>query len=339
MKMSLVIVGYGNVARRFVTLLDESRPALEASGIDPIVVGVATRHHGSLVDRNGLTQKQLAGTLSGPKVTNAQKFIAETFADVPADATRVLIETSTLNAESGEPAISHIRAGFAAGAHVITANKGPIAFAYRALADEAAKANRAFLFEGTVMDGVPIFNLARATLPAVTITGFRGVVNSTTNYMLTAMESGVSYGVTLKEMQAAGVAEADPSLDVDGWDAAVKAVAIANVLLDADLTPKKVSIRQGITEETGARAAAARLHGRRLKLVARGHGRGQNAVVSVELMELDASDPLAILEGQANALELNTEPLGRIVITQRDGGMEKTAYALLTDLFAVASRK
>ena len=338
MKLSLLIVGYGNVARRFVTLLDESRAALTARGLDPVVIGAATRRHGSLVDPKGLTSQQLTGELSGPDVESGVDFIRETFARVPSDHTRVLIETTTLNVEDGEPAIAHIRAGLAAGAHVITANKGPVAFAYRALADEARAAGRAFLFEGSVMDGIPIFNLVRETMPGVTVRGFRGVVNSTTNYMLTEMERGVSYDAALKEMQRAGVAEANPSHDVEGWDAAVKAVALANVLLDAQLTPRHVAFREGIDAATAARAAATRKAGRSLKLVAAGSGRGRDAKVTVWLEELESSDPLAILDGQSNALELDTDPLGRVVITQRDGGMEKTAYALLSDLFAIAGR-
>ena len=338
MKMSLLIVGYGHVARRFATLLDESRAAMRARGFDPVIIGAATRHHGSIVDPSGLTSDQLGRPLAGPNVDSGTRFIAESFARVPAATTRVLIETTTLNVESGEPAISHIRAGFAAGAHVITANKGPIAFAYRSLADEARAAGLTFFFEGAVMDGVPIFNLARETMPAVTVNGFRGVVNSTTNYMLTSMERGVSYADALAEMQRAGVAEADPSHDVEGWDAAVKATALANVLLDADLTPRQVSFREGISSGTGARAMAVRQAGRRLKLVARARGRGADAAVEVRLEEIAADDPLAILDGQGNALELDTWPLGRIVITQRDGGLEKTAYALVTDLFSIADR-
>jgi homoserine dehydrogenase len=249
----------------------------------------------------------------------------------------VLIETTTLDIRSGEPAISHVRAAFATGTHVVTANKGPVAFAYRALADEAAAAGVEFFFEGAVMDGIPIFNLVRETMPAVTIRGFRGVVNSTTNYLLTALERGESFERALADMQAAGVAEADPSLDVDGWDAAAKAAALANVWLDAHTTPIAIP-RAGIGPETAARAQAARAAGRRLKLVARGSGLGRNATVGVALEEVEPDDPLAILDGQANALELDTWPLGKTVIMQRGGGLEKTAYALLTDLIAVARR-
>jgi len=283
--LTLLLAGYGNVARRFVTLLDETRQALNALGVEPVIAGVVTRRHGSVLEEAseeaGLDAITIARRLtegSGRESVSVSSAL-EWCARKPVEA-RVLIETTTLDIRSGEPAISHVRAAFATGTHVVTANKGPVAFAYRALADEAATAGVQFFFEGAVMDGIPVFNLVRETMPAVTIRGFRGVVNSTTNYLLTALERGESFERALADMQAAGVAEADPSLDVDGWDAAAKA--------------------------------------------------------AVEEVELD--DPLAILDGQANALELDTWPLGRIVIMQRGGGLEKTAYALLTDLIAVARR-
>jgi homoserine dehydrogenase len=339
--LTLLLAGYGNVAKRFVTLLDESKPALDALGIEPIVVGVVTRRHGSVLDQAGLDAGRIAqrltenGAKESATVLSALEWCARL--EPQGAEARVLVETTTLDIRSGEPAISHVRAAFRMDTHVVTANKGPVAFAYRELADEAASAGLCFFFEGAVMDGVPVFNLARETMPAVTIRGFRGVVNSTTNYLLTAMERGEPFARALEDMQKAGVAEADASLDVDGWDATAKAAALANVWLDAQTSPPAVA-REGIGPATASRAAAAVGAGKRLKLVARGSGRGKSASVSVALEELDARDPLAILDGQANALELDTWPLGKIVIMQRGGGLEKTAYALLTDLIAVAAR-
>jgi homoserine dehydrogenase len=174
-------------------------------------------------------------------------------------------------------------------------------------------------------------------LPAVRVDGFRGVVNSTTNEILSSMERGEQFDAALTRMQAAGVAEADPSLDVDGWDAAAKAAALANVLLDGDLTPHDIR-REGVRPEHAARCRDALAAGRRLKLVAHATRSDDGVRAAVELQELPAADPLAIVDGQANALELETWPAGRIVITQRDGGLEKTAYALLSDLITVARR-
>ena len=217
------------------------------------------------------------------------------------------------------------------GCHVVTANKGPVAFAYRELSAIAARSGARFLFEGAVMDGVPVFNLVRETMPTVGIEGFRGVVNSTTNHILTALEDGDEYAPALAHMQAMGIAEADPSLDVDGWDAAAKAAALANVFLDGRVTPHDVD-RTGVGPDTAAWARAARHRGCRVRLVASAT-RGSRPVVRPE--ELPQADLLAGLRGVANALILDTDTLGRVVICQLDGGLTHTAYALLSDLVTI----
>jgi homoserine dehydrogenase len=344
-KVHIALVGFGNVARRFVRLLDESRAALRALDINPVIVGIATQRHGVRFDAAGLGTGALneclrlaeAGHAVGPAFTApASGELIRQLGELGSEA-RVMVETTTLNVQSGEPAISHIRAAFAAGAHVITANKGPVACAYRALAAEAETAGLSFLFEGAVMDGIPVFNLVRETMPASTIHGFRGVINSTTNHILCALERGESYAAALKRMQDEGVAEADPSLDIDGWDAAAKVAAMANVWLDARMTPRDVK-RSGLTPDAEARALAAVKQFRRLKLVGSARRDGDRVTAEVSLQDLAVPDPLAILDDQANALEIDSTPLGRIVITQRDGGLEKTAYALLTDLVTLRRR-
>ena len=342
MTIAILLVGFGNVARRFVQLIDESRAALTDLHIDPVIVGITTRRHGSQFDAAGIDATGAARRVaSGAAIEGAAAGLPlemiRRFGMECAPQTRVVMETTTLDIASGEPAMAHVRAGFAAGAHVITANKGPVAFAYQALADEAAAAKVSFLFEGAVMDGIPLFNLVRETLPAVNILGFRGVVNSTTNHIITAMERGEPFAAALARMQADGVAEADPSLDIDGWDAAAKTAALANVWLGANMTPRAIP-REGIGPDTAARAVAACAAGRRLKLIAHASREANGVRAGVALQELESGDPLAALDGQGNALEIHTWPMGRIVITQRDGGLEKTAYALLSDLVTVAKR-
>ena len=340
MRIALLLLGFGHVARRFVQLLEESRGELDRLGIEPVVVGVVTRRHGGMYDKAGLDMlRALESAKGGASGAATVASTLEWFGQLREHdlEARVLVETTTLDVQSGEPAISHVRTAIASGAHVITANKGPVAFAWHAIRAAADEAGVSFLFEGAVMDGVPVFNLVRETMPAVRIDGFRGVLNSTTNYILSAMEAGEPFDAALSRMQAAGVAEADPSLDIDGWDAAAKGAALANVLLDARTTPPQVS-RAGLTAAAGPRARSAKSAGRRLKLVVSAAGRGAACRVQVALEELDATDPLAILDGQANALEFHTWPLGRVVITQRDGGLEKTAYALVSDLITVANR-
>jgi homoserine dehydrogenase len=341
----LMLVGFGHVAQRFVTLLDEQRrPLAREHGIATRVVGIVTRRHGQAqavrgVDARSLARRAACGeaigaTTEGQSASELIRRLAKGSAAVR-DGRLVVVETTTLDIACGQPAIEHVRTALTSGAHVITANKGPVAFAYRALARTAVRARRRFLFEGAVMDGIPIFNLVRETLPAVTILGFRGVVNSTTNYILTAMEAGQPFGEALAEMQAAGIAEADASLDVDGWDAAAKTAALANVLLDARLTPHTVE-RQGIGATIGRRATAAREAGRRLKLVARAGRDGDRISARVAPEELADDDLLASLEGQQNAIVFHTDLLGEIAIVQRGWGLTQTAYALLSDLITLS---
>jgi homoserine dehydrogenase len=189
------------------------------------------------------------------------------------------------------------------------------------------------------MDGVPVFNLVRETLPVESVRAFRGVVNSTTNHILTAMENGEEFDGALAHMQAEGIAEADASLDIDGWDAAAKTAALANVLLGARTSPHAVQ-RTGIQRTDGARARQALANGRRLKLVASARRAADGRVSArVEPVELPATDLLAGLNGKANALVLETELLGEIAICQLEGDLTHTAYALLSDLVTVGRRQ
>ncbi|HYM22401.1 MAG TPA: hypothetical protein VEU08_04315 [Vicinamibacterales bacterium] len=329
----LVLVGFGNVGRRFVDLLDEKRAALGQKGVATRIAGIVTRHHDCAWNGRAVPFRG---------VDTVVDFVSRG-ATAAREGRLVLVETTTLDIARGEPAVTHVRAGLAGGAHVITANKGPAAFACHELAEAARRAGRHFLFEGAVMDGVPIFNLARETLPLVDISGFRGVVNTTTNYILTAMEEGQAFADALAEMQAMGVAEADPALDLDGWDAAAKTAALANALLGARMTPHQVE-REGITPGTGQRAREARQSGRRLKLVARagridgGPGGPGGIGARVGLEELPEDDLLASVEGRQNAIVFHTDLVGEIAVVQRGSGLTQTAYALLADLLAISAR-
>ena len=336
MRIALLLVGFGHVGRRFVHLLHELKPFLDANGVEPVVVGIATRTRGAVWEGTGLDAVQVAQRVAGGDVVAPASTSPEThdliarLGSLSAEDS-VLVETTTLEVQFAETAISHVRAALSAGAHVVTANKGPVAHAYHELAEQARRAGRQFLFEGAVMDGIPVFNLVRETMPGVAIRGFRGVVNSTTNHILTAMEQGESFDTALARMQAAGVAEADPSLDVEGWDAAAKVAAMANVWMDARITPQGVR-REGISASDAQRVTAAFARGKRVKLVGRAIRTTSGVDAAVQLEELDVDDPLGGLDGQANALEIDTVILGRVVITQRDGGLEKTAYALFADV-------
>jgi homoserine dehydrogenase len=351
MQIGLILVGFGNVARRFVRLLDERAARLEGEhDLTWRVIGIATRRHGAVRDLDGVDLTRAlesadAGKSLGAHGESARDpltslFIRETVAAArqrTPDTPVVMVETTVLDIERGQPAIDHVRAALESGAHVISANKGPVAFAAHELLDVAARHGRAFFFEGAVMDGIPVFNLLRETLPAVSITGFRGVVNSTTNYIITAMEQGGEFGAALAAMQEAGVAEADASFDVDGWDAAAKTAALINVLMDGDVTPHAID-RTGIRGLTGEAVRGAVARDRRVRLVASAAWRDGRLAGRVAPEELPATDLLATLAGQQNALVLQTDLLGEIAIVQRGAGLTQTAYALLSDLVAVRRR-
>ena len=246
-----------------------------------------------------------------------------------------MVEVSPLEPRSGQPAIRHVRAALERGLHVITANKGPVAFARSRLLALARRRGVGFLHEGAVMDGIPVFNLVERCLPGARVTGFRGVLNATTTRILARLEEGADAEQALREARAAGIVEADPGFDLDGWDAAVKGCALAAALMQARVRPDRIP-RRGIRGLDPRRVAAARRHERRIRLVveARRDGRGR-AALRVAPRELPLDDVLASAPSDG-VLVLETDLAGKLAIWQGRGGVDQTAYALLSDLLAVA---
>jgi homoserine dehydrogenase len=346
-ELALALIGFGNVARRFLTLLDEAADRLEFQWR---LVAIGTRHHGSLVDPEGidarrcLTAIEGGGSLSHLDATprtrsgiDVVRQITDAMYEDANDGRLVVVETTVLDIDRGEPATAHVRASLEGLAHVVTANKGPAAFAYAALESLARSVDRDFLFEGAVMDGVPIFNLVRETMPGVVIEGFRGVINTTSQYALSEMERGVTFDDAIAEMQARGIAEADPSLDVDGWDAAAKTAALVNVLMEGRVTPHDIA-REGIRDVSPPDLTNAARQRRRIRLVASASRRSGRLDARVEPEMLDEADPLATLGPLENALFLRTDLLGEIGIVQRSSSLQQTAYALLSDITRIARR-
>jgi homoserine dehydrogenase len=248
----------------------------------------------------------------------------------------VLLEATSLQVLTGQPAIDHIRAALEAGAHAITANKGPIVHAYEALRALARSRQRRFLFEATVMDGAPIFSLFRNCLPAAHLRSFRGILNSTTNLILCGMEEGLSFQESLKKAQEMGVAETDPAHDVDGWDAAVKVAALVTVLMEEPISLAEIR-REGISGLSAQEVRAARASGRPYKLVCRAwrHEAGVHASVAPE--QLPLSDPLSGVAGTSSIVYFETDVFPGLAITETDPGLEATAYGMLADFIHAVS--
>src|SRR6266478_1028117 len=239
---NLCLLGFGNVNRTLAELLQRKEAELrEHHGIEWLITGVASRRirwqaNASGFDVAELLRAQNADAFARMHGEECKHYNAWLEAAQP----DVIFEATSLNVENGQPAIDHIRAALEHGAHAITANKGPVVHAYEALRDLAAHRDKQFLFESTVMDGIPIFSLFRDTLPAIEVRGFKGILNSTTNVILTGMERGLSFDESLGQAQQLGVAETDASHDIDGWDAAVKVAALVNVIMGVPLPPQKV---------------------------------------------------------------------------------------------------
>jgi homoserine dehydrogenase len=318
---SLALIGYGHVARALAHLLHRQRHDFPFR-----ITGIHTARHGTALAPQGLPLEPLFG----PPADSIEAFLDAAGADIT-------VELTTLNPLTGEPAISHIRAALARRMHVVTANKGPIAHAYAPLRDLAARQGVEFRFESTVMDGAPIFNLVRYTLPGVRVLGFTGALNSTSKLVIEAMERGSSFQEGLAYARSLGVTEADASFDVEGWDSAAKTAALANVLLNAAATPQAVSTR-GITRLTPQRVQSLAQAGKTVRLISRARRSAAGLSLRVRAEVLDRTDVLAAPRGTSNLLLLHTDLMGTLGILSISPSVEQTAYGVFSDLVDMATR-
>ncbi|HID86710.1 MAG TPA: homoserine dehydrogenase [Anaerolineae bacterium] len=336
--MRLTFIGFGTVGQGLAQILLEKGPSLQAVyGFQPVVVAVSDTLKGAVYDPKGLDLGLLLEVVRdtgrvdayprGTKGWDSLQTIRQSNADV-------VIEVTTTDLETGEPAVSHCKAAFETGKHVATTNKGPLVVAYRELAQLAAERGVQFRFEGTVMSGTPTLRLAVKALAGAEIRRIRGILNGTTNFILTEMEAGRSYRAALQKAQELGYAEADPTADVEGWDAAGKTVILANVLMGSDLKLADVA-RQGITGLTPREIAAARAEGKRWKLIAQVAREGGRVTARVRPELLPLSDPLAGVGGVTNAITFSTDLLGEVTLVGPGAGGRETGFALLGDLLDI----
>jgi len=338
MQHKLALIGFGNVARALVRLLLRKQSLLEGQyGVTFSFTGIATGRHGFAVNPRGLDiRKALAlvegggslSSLSSASVQDAPGVIRESGADV-------MFENSPMNHSTGQPALDHIRLALTSGMHAITANKGSVVHGYRELTSLAEAHGRKFLFESTVLGGSPVFSVFRECMPAAELLSFRGVLNSTTNIILTRMERGETFDQAVRYCQSIGVAETDPSADVDGWDAAIKVAALVTVLMDLPLAPQSVE-RQGIRAITSQMVADAMASGKRYKLVCSAQRQADGVRGTVEPELIAPSDPLYGMEDSTTGLAFRTDVLGDYAIIESEradmvAGPEPTAYGLLAD--------
>jgi len=329
------LLGFGNVNRTLIRLLeDRAQELAEKHGIACRVTGIASRRLGWLANPDGLDPASLLGsssdsTLDGSRAGAPAPHQSDIGTWLAAARADVLFEATSLNVETGQPAIDHIRAALEHGAHAITANKGPIVHAYRELRDLAAERSKRFLFESTVMDGVPIFSLFDQ-LPAIHLQGFHGILNSTTNVILAEMEQGLTFDEALKKAQSLGVAETDATHDIDGWDAAVKTAALINVLMDVPIRLDQIA-REGIRDLTANAVRNARRDGWPFKLVCRAKRTANGIEARVAPEKVRIGEPMARIAGTSNYIYFETDIFPGLAVTEENPGLYATAYGMLAD--------
>ena len=335
----LVLLGFGNAGQALARLLLEKRSELQHSySISFMVTAIATGTHGRALNANGLDlERALEIMQSGESLDELSPSPAPTdnLELIRTSGGDVMFENTPVNYEDGQPAITHIETALENGMHAFTANKGAVVHAYHRLTALAAKHGLKYFFESTVMDGVPIFSAFRQ-LPVVNLSAIWGVLNSTTNLILSRMEAGDSFDEAVKHTQQIGIAETDPRGDIEGWDAAVKLSAMITVLMDHPFTPDLVD-RTGIENITPKMIAEAKAAGKRYKLVAHAWKEGEQvkAKVAPELVGTDSV--LYNISGSTAIVQFESDVLGKLSIIEEDLGTRTTAYGLLADFINAVS--
>ena len=334
----LALIGFGNVGQGFTQILRDFGPHYEkAFGTRFVITAVSDLQKGSLYNPDGLNPSELLqaietnGSLASIDAPHKDWDALKTITGSNAD---VVAELSFTDLKTGEPAITHFKAAIESGKHVITTNKGPVALAYHELVSLAEKHHVTIGVEGSVMSGTPSLRMGTEMLQAAGVTCIQGIVNGTTNYILSQMDAGAAYADALAEAQAKGYAEADPTGDVEGFDAAGKVVILANLLMGANIRMTDVD-REGITRLTVEDIAKAKAAGERWKLIGKVEKSSDGVKASVKPQRLPETHPLAQVGGATNAITFTTQLLGDVTLIGPGAGRLATGYALVEDLLAL----
>lgn len=339
MHFKLAFIGYGTVGQGLTEILLEKKDLLEKKyNFTTTIVAISDLKKGSVYDENGLDMEKILKLVKsgkkldeypdGVKGLDSLRTINDTCADT-------IVEVTFTDVKTGEPAITHIKAALEAGKHVVSTNKGPVVKQVLDLLKLAKSKKVHYGFEGVVLAGTPVVNLAEYTLAGNQIKGFKGILNGTTNYILTRMEEGMSYEDALAKAQELGYAEADPTGDVEGLDALGKVVILTNVVLGKNIEWQDVE-RTGITNISKEDIEDAKLQGMRWKLIGSAKIQDDGSVkANVKPIKLPFNDPLAGVNEATNALTFFTDELGSVTIIGPGAGRRETGFSLLIDLLNI----
>lgn len=337
-ELKVAMLGFGSAGKAFAKLLmDKHGEILDKYKCDVKVVAIATNSKGSMVNENGI---DLELALSDVKNLNhfdkKRKGYSNLNSIEIAEKVNydVIMELTPLKIFTGQPAIDHIKAALNRKKHAITANKGPIAWAYEELRDLAKRQDSLFYYETTVMDGTPVFNLVDETLDLCKVTEVNGILNSTTNFILEEIAKGKAYDDVIVEGKERGFIEADPAMDIEGWDAAAKTAVLLNVLMGANITPVDIE-RKGIEDITAEQIEYANKRGNVIKLICHGSIKNGKVIGKVEPKEIAKDDIYSNIKGTSSIVTITTDLMRDLTIVEHDPEIEQTAYGVFSDLLRV----
>ncbi len=339
MKYKIALIGFGTVGQGLCEILLSKKELLKTKyNFNFEIVAISDLTKGAVFNPDGLDIKECLELVKAGKALSlynkpAKKDLNafDTIKNCNAD---IVCEISFTDIKTGQPATDHCREALKSGKHVVTSNKGPAALFYKELTELAKQNNAHFFIEGTVMSGTPVLNVARNDLAGNEITAVKGILNGTTNYILSQMETGRTYEDVLKEAQELGYAEADPTADVEGIDALAKITILANVVMDKNLKPEQIPCK-GISKITLDDIEDARRQNKRWKLIGEIKKDKNDLKASIEPVMVDLSDPLAGVNGATNAITFTTDLLGDVTIVGAGAGRIETGYSLLTDILEI----
>ena len=340
-ELKLALLGFGNAGQAFGRLLLDKEEEIKKTYETEIKVTViATASKGNIYDPGGISLRTAIEDINedgrfSEKHRLTQLSTMELSKEADYD---VLVEMTPLNIFTAQPAANHIKTALGRRKHVITANKGPVAWFFRELSHMAHDADVCFFYETTVMDGTPVFNLAEKTLKMAKVTEVSGILNSTTNYILEELAKGEDYDDIMERGRKMGFIEADPAMDIEGYDAAAKITALLNVLMDAGITPDQVR-RKGIEDITAEDIGKAKERGKVIKLLCRGFRNEKGEVeATVEPVEISENDILAGINSTTSIVSITTDLMKKISVIEHEPEIEQTAYGVFSDLLRVLDR-
>ncbi len=324
----VTIIGFGYVGRGVAEVIKRKHDAIARKhGIDLKIVGIADLK-GSIVNENGLREEEIMNLRTGKNLKDISSL--DVIKEVEHD---VMVETTPTNVDNGEPGLTHVLTALESDRHVVTSNKGPIALEYKRVTELAAKRGKELRFEASVGGAMPLISLVRENLAGNGVISIEGILNGTCNYILTRMaEEKLPYEHVLKEAQELGIAEADPSKDIEGIDTAVKLVILANSIFDMNAAYKEVEVT-GITEITPEALKLADDEGYVIKLIGEVDNDGS---LKVAPRLVAKGNPLNV-GGTLNVATIKTDLAGEITVIGKGAGPIEAASAILSDIIGIYS--